>query len=489
MIDLKPLTIGPILGYVTDRSARIFGRGEYVPSPHILPVNLGVQSYQLFESSWGAARFREKGSSEFNLPQFFKLNPNADMSGVVTFENLKPDTHYEYEIGWFIGETEPEIGVSINWSGAIKQHFKSGTNNGQEPRSFVYGACRYMQRLAPGIWRYGEDGDKTFGTILKQIEDGLAIDALLMVGDQIYADDNFTEVTDQDLTVERYFDRYRNTFGQPAIRQLMGQVPTYMTLDDHEILDNWPKDAGDRQWTLIYPAAIQAYETYQLSHSPLFASPDIDEEERHTGEWGYCRLWYQFQDGCCDFFALDCRTERELGDTPETRAMLGSRQMEALKKWLCDGSGRIKFVITSVPFFPDKLSGGGLDQDKWGGFLKQRTELLDLIFERDLKRVVFLAGDVACGMSAEVYCPEKPDFKVVSVISSGLFWPFTHRAAKHFQMNGKLATLSSHQYELVHCGPVVSIDHFTRINANLDGLIVEMFSSTGRPCGRKIHEF
>ncbi|MEQ9484806.1 alkaline phosphatase D family protein [Coleofasciculus sp. F4-SAH-05] len=489
MIQLKPLTVGPILGHVTDQSARIFGRAEYLPSPHALPPGWGVQTHQLFQPCFGVARIRAVGESEFQPPQFFKMNPNFDMSGVVTFTGLKPETDYEYQMGWFVCEDEPNSQLKIDWSKANQQRFKSGSNDSQRPRSFVYGACRYMQRLAPGVWRYVEDGEQTFAAINQQIEQGIATDAFLLVGDQIYADDNFEEVTDADLTVERYFDRYRTTFSQPNVRQLMAQVPTYMTLDDHDILDNWPRNAGDKEWQLVYPAALQAYETYQMSHGPLFPALEQDERERYSGFWGNCRLWYTFQDGCCDFFALDCRTERQLGDTTETRAMLSSAQMEALKAWLCDGSDRVKCVMTSIPFFPDKLSGEGLDSDKWGGFLKQRTELLDLIFDHDIKRVVFLAGDVACGMSAELRCQEKPDFKIISVISSGLAWPLIHRKAKHFQMEGKLVTLSTHRYELAEAGPVVSVDLFTRVTIDLDGLTVEIFSSQGKLMNKKVHKF
>lgn len=489
-IKVKPLTVGPILGVVTDKTARIFARGEYVASSNALHPSWGMESHQLYQNAFGVARLRPVGESEFSAPQFFKLNPNQDMSGVVTLNTLKPETGYEYQIGWFESESDPQPELDLDWSEAIEQTFKSGSNDPQRSRSFVYGACRYMQRLAPGIWRYGEEGDKTFQEIVKQVEEGIETDAFLLVGDQIYADDCFGENADGDFAIDRYFSRYRMTFSQTYVRELMGRVPTYMTLDDHDITDNWPGSAGSKEWMCLYPAALQAYETYQLSHSPLFVAPEFHQEDRYNGDWANAsRLWYTFQDGCCDFFATDSRTERQLGDTDDTRMMMSSAQMESLKSWLCDGSGLVKFVITSIPFFPDKLSGGGLDDDKWGGFLKQRTELLDLIAEKDLKRVVFLSGDVACGMTAELRCEEKPDFKVISVVSSGLFWPFPHKKAKNFQMEGKLATLSSRHYTLAEAGPVVSQDLFTRVTADMKGLTVEVFSSRGELCSTKVHTF
>ncbi len=54
-----------------------------------------------------------------------------------------------------------------------------------------------------------------------------------------------------------------------ALRRTMARVPTYMTLDDHEIEDNWPAKVDERDLVREFPAAMHAYLTYQLSHSPL----------------------------------------------------------------------------------------------------------------------------------------------------------------------------------------------------------------------------
>ena len=43
---------------------------------------------------------------------------------------------------------------------------------------------------------------------------------------------------------------------------------------------------------------------------------------------------------------------------------------QALKRWLSNGSGRVKIVVTSVPFFPDPDSDE--NEDKWSGFQRQR---------------------------------------------------------------------------------------------------------------------
>ncbi|MEE8584253.1 MAG: alkaline phosphatase D family protein, partial [Acidobacteriota bacterium] len=89
--------------------------------------------------------------------------------------------------------------------------------------------------------------------------------------------------------------------------------------------------------------------------------------------------------------------------------------MDALKNWLDDGSGRVKFIVSAVPVFPD---GKRDSEDKWSGHIKQRTELLEFIRRNAIRRVVFLSGDIHCSMSAELTSPQGGEgFKVLSVIS------------------------------------------------------------------------
>ena len=88
-----------------------------------------------------------------------------------------------------------------------------------------------------------------------------------MVGDQIYADDlNFLAPDNQ---VDEFLSRYRKVFGQKHIRELMSRLPTYMTLDDHEISNDWDQDRVKKEGDL-FAAAIHAYECYQFVHGPGF---------------------------------------------------------------------------------------------------------------------------------------------------------------------------------------------------------------------------
>ena len=231
-------------------------------------------------------------------------------------------------------------------------------------------------------------------------------DALLMIGDQIYADDlNFVS---PDVKLPQYLNQ----------RALMARVPTYMTLDDHEIEDNWPAQATRKDLMTLYPAAIHSYLTYQMSHSPVFKI----NGNRITGI--PTKLWYTFQDGRCDFFMSDSRTERTLKET--MRNMISADQMTALKAWLSDAASAVKFVATSTPMFSDAIIPS---EDTWSGFLEQRNEILNYIRDNKIPRVVFLSGDVHCAMSAKLTSTTNADFSVLSLISSAFFWPYPNPTA------------------------------------------------------------
>ncbi len=267
-VKIRPLTVGPILGWTSGQTARMWGRG----------------ALELTDSGprrcFGIARVRPSSSSHFRQPVFFKMNPNFDMTGVMQFEELEPERSYEYQMGYFFSDLDlPDLtrDYPVDWNGIDTISFRTGAEDKTRARSFISGSCRYLLRLFGGSW-FDNRGDKTFRSILRQINQGIQTDMVFMTGDQVYADDlNFIA---PDKTLQEYNARYQDAFSQPYIRELMGRVPTYMILDDHEIEDNWPAAATNTDWTVKYPAAIHAYQTYQSSHSPLLP---MTSENRMAG--------------------------------------------------------------------------------------------------------------------------------------------------------------------------------------------------------------
>lgn len=463
---LKPLTVGPIVGETTPNRVRIWGRGD------TSIVDGGPRR------CFGVIRFMEYGGDEYLKPRYFKMNPNFDMTGIAIIERLTPDTYYEYQIGFFYSDVELEDARAniIDWDNTSDGYFKTASNVDTQPRTFAIGSCRYLLKTFFGDF-FDDRGDKTFRSINRQIdEDGIEYDQLIMMGDQIYADD--LNILNPSVTIQEFYQRYRDAFSQKHIRQLMSRTSTYMTLDDHEIENNWPANSSSKDWKTLFPNAIHAYQTYQLSHSPTI--PVRSGRLQGTLQ----KMWYKYSDGCCDLFVTDTRTERRMGSA-DTREIISTQQMQGIKRWLNDDSGRVKIIVTSVPFFPDSSSSS--DKDKWSYFTRQRQEILSYIDSKGISKVVFFSGDVHASFSGELLLPGGN--KIVTVTSSAFFWPYPHPSARKFKLKGTIDGGLIGDCVLSNFSSVVGDDNFTKVNVTPNKILVDVYGRKGELCHQMIHEF
>lgn len=460
-MKVLPPTVGPIVGATEPTRSRIWIRAAFDTRENDP------------NRAFGVIRHRKWGTKTWSDPTIFKVNPNFDMTGVVVLQELKPRTRYEYQTGFFWSALEPdEIALqsaSSDWNEAAPGIFRTASDRDSDSRSLIVGSCRYLLRVF-GSSFFDNRGDKTFRSVIEQVEeDGRDIDQVIMMGDQIYADD--LVFVAPDTTVAAFFKRYQAAFTQPHIRRLMANFPTYMILDDHEIEDNWPHKAKQNDWRNLYPAALHAYQCYQASHSPLFgvSGNHIVGTPRH---W-----WYKYTDGCCDFFVMDSRTERWLWpETGRKKEIVSQEQMRFLKSWLSDDSGRVKIVVTSVPFFPDSTN---FDRDdKWGGFPDQRAELLAFIERKEVKKVVFFSGDVHSSFSVALESPK--GLKVHSVVSSAFYWPYPHPSERHFDIRGSIDGGAAGHFRVVDATKVCPDDNFTRVTVQRSGMSVEVYERKGK---------
>ncbi len=466
-MKLHPLTVGPIVGETTPTRVRIWGRGK----AHIIEDKP--------RRCFGALRFRKQGSDPWNKNITFKMNPNFDLTGIAILEKLKPEQRYEYQIGYFFSDAEliDEKFQDSDWDGVSAGQFLTASANKKKARTLVIGSCRYLLKTFLGNF-FDDRGDKIFKTILKKLiqKNGIEVHQIIMMGDQIYADD--LNALNPDKSVSQFYQRYRDAFSQEHIRRLMSQIPTYMTLDDHEIEDNWPAKSSDKDWKTLFPNAIHAYQTYQLSHSPLIPI----KQGRLDGTPN--KLWYQYSDGCCDIFVTDSRTERLL--VPKGKSeMLSFDQMRALKGWLNDDSGQVKIIVTSVPFAPDL--GVEESKDKWAGFQSQREEILTHIEKNQIRKVAFFSGDVHASLSIELI--SQTNLKIISIISSAFFWPYPHPSARQFQTKGIIDGGQAGHFRLANSSKIISDDNFTKVTVRLTQIEVETFARKGKRLEKKTHKF
>lgn len=432
------MLIGPMIGHTTSKSIRVWLRADAE-----MRMN-GVRT---------TARLYDNGMLIEEQDFLFLQNDN-DFIGLIEFGTdsslLTPDTTYRYTI-------------EIDQDGLTRKLFegnvKTFSSDLHKEVTFITGSCRhlyvkndsgqslgYMQQHSSDI-AYGDQAFYTIENFIKEKE-GFDPQFFLMTGDQVYADHepgSFHGNGHPAKSFEEYLDHYHRAYPQTHFASLAKKMPFYMTMDDHEIKNDWmmdmiypyyDKDADEN--LRHYKNGLHAYAIYQAALSPVIKNPkDLDAELNKLADISYEKnlakniqpytdsskgLFYTFEQGAGKFFCMDVRTERYMHkDTPQ---MIGKYQLQALYNWLSDHkeNEKVKFIVTSVPIFPDTKSLFGASEDKWGGYAEQRKEILDYIRKQQIKKVIFISGDVHVSLAAKLQY-QGEDTGIYSVISSAFTWP------------------------------------------------------------------
>jgi len=230
---------------------------------------------------------------------------------------------------------------------------------------------------------------------------------------------------DKDAMLSWYRDIYRGYWGFPVVQRAFSSYPTYMTWDDHEIMDGWGSyyltGEGDEKDELekIFPdyqgqgltyqdarqvlsemgdCAKKVYQEYQHSHNPGSDGPDYD---------------YHFQHDSSAFYVLDGRGHRDINRA--SYRILGRPQFDRFKRWieaLDPADTEFLFITSAVPLlhmtpmivnadetYAAELAGLQDDlRDSWEHRLHdtERKALLKLLFAAAKRgiRICILSGDV-----------------------------------------------------------------------------------------------
>ena len=395
---MSRLILGPIIGGVSSRSAYLWGRCD---GPATLYAWLG----------------KEPDLSDASLAgQSLPVEPATGFAGVAPLQDLFPNHRYYYTLTQSDAPPHPHEGYP-----AFSTFPASGS---RESFAFAFGSC-----FRPA----DENGGQIFHALAERQEvDNLRF--LLMIGDQIYADAyEYNGIGKIACTLQDYRDVYAYTWSRPALRQLLANLPAFMTLDDHEVDDDWRWLDRQRRWATIpwwdmairwlqgrppqerhlplqrVQHALQAYWEHQGMHAPaLLQPPPVDPAGQYNLEPGQNgSLAYTFTFGAAAFFVLDTRTMRMRNR--RERSMLGEDQWQMLETWLLSVKDAypVKFLVTSCAL----LYSMWLDipADRWSGFPRERERLLHLLAANGIENVYLLAGDLhaAHAVRAELYGPQE----------------------------------------------------------------------------------
>jgi phosphodiesterase/alkaline phosphatase D-like protein len=333
-------------------------------------------------------------------------------AGVAPLTDLEPNTRYRYALT--LGEQPPSPDQ------APFPKFTSFPPD-KEPVSFAFafGSCFQPK---------DENGGQIFRAI-DRLRERENLRFILLTGDQIYADAyQWNGIGKIACDLREYRDVYTYTWSRPSLRRLLANLPAFMTLDDHEVDDDWRWLDKERNWAYIpwwdqiqrwmkgrppqeryiprkrVQEALQAYWEHQGMHAPHFElPPSVDQAGQYTlaaSDPG--SLAYAFTYGCAAFFVLDTRTMRVR--SRGISAMLGDAQWQALESWLeaVKDAYPVKFLVSSCALLFQMWLD--LPRDRWPGFPQERQRLLELLANHINDGIYVLAGDLhsAYALSAEL---------------------------------------------------------------------------------------
>jgi alkaline phosphatase D len=397
---MTELILGPIIGGLSDISANLWGRAD---KAGILRAWLG----------------KKEDLSDARLTGISApLQVQDGYAGVAPVSGLEPETNYYYDLR--LDETSPPIRKDYPKFTTFPVPGKASNF------SFVFGSCFRPENR--------ENGGRIFTSLEVQRADLDKTPAEklrfgLFIGDQIYSDDwKFNSLGKAAASLQDYRAVYEYTWSRPPFRNLLKNLPAFMTLDDHEVDDDWRwTDQNRSKATLSTWArftrflddrprserilnvervrnALKAYWEHQGMHAPpITIPPAFDEQSKYILESHHPgSLAYSFTYGAAAFFVLDTRTMRV--KNRHEHSMLGNGQWQLLKKWLLNVRDKypVKFLVSSSSVLDSML--GDFLGDRWSGFRNERDRLMRFIGDNHIENLYILSGDLHCSHSMTAEC-------------------------------------------------------------------------------------
>lgn len=320
---------GPMLGCVTDHSARIWVRTEKET-----PVM--VQVFSCDQQGSSTATVVSTGST--------KTDSQNDFTGTIDLTGLQPNSQYAYE-------------VLIDGKSVLER---------DRPHFHTFPAPGI-----PGLFKVAFGGGAGFMPAHERMWDTIASrkpDALFLLGDNVYID-----LPEEPRGLHQY--TYYRRQSQPEFRRLTASTPVYAIWDDHDAAmdDVWLGPYLDRPaWK---PAMLRVFKEN-------WVNPGYGNHESPG-------CWFKATFGNVDCIFLETRYFRTnpFGENP---TMLGSIEKEWLLGELKNSQAQFKVIVSSVPWAPDAKPGS---HDTWDGFPEEREEIFHWIETHKINGVLLLSAD------------------------------------------------------------------------------------------------
>jgi alkaline phosphatase D len=320
---------GPMLGCVTDRSARV-----WVRLARAQPVEVRV--YACDPQGQPTPQMVSSGTA--------LASPQRDFTATIDVTGLTANTQYAYDV---LIENRSVVA-------------------GDLPRLKTFAAPGQPQRLTiafGGGAGYTPEYERMWTTIA-----GRRPDALFLLGDNVYID-----LPEEPRGLHQY--TYYRRQSRPEYRALVANTAVYAIWDDHDCAmdDVWMGPYLDRPvWK---PAMLRVFREN-------WVNPGYGNDAAPG-------CWFATTLGDIDFFFLDTRYYRT-NPRGEHPTMLGPVQKKWLLAQLKKSRAKYKVLVSSVPWAPNSKPGS---RDTWDGFPDEREEIFGCLGTNKIDGVVLLAAD------------------------------------------------------------------------------------------------
>ncbi|MEP6853097.1 MAG: alkaline phosphatase D family protein [bacterium] len=361
------------------------------------------------------------------------------LEGLTAGQYIPYDVRLDGEIVWPVGD-DPRPPPRI-------RPFAAGV-----PMRIAFGSCRYARSDAVTDDDHFEpDALMILGRELASQDEERWPHAMLMLGDQVYADETTPETQarirkKRDITTgsreqvadyEEYTWLYAESWRDPDVRWLMSVVPSSMIFDDHDVRDDWNTSRAWREemlatgwWSERIIGALSSYWVYQhlgnLSPAVLAENPLFQQVRRHGGDaapllrsfaadadreadgakgtrWSYRRDF-----GPIRLLMIDSRCGRILDGS---RSMISTEELAWISEQ-AEGDYDHLLIGTSLPWllaralhdleaWNEVLADGarGARVARWSEWLRQSADLEHwAAFRRSFDSLAGLIRDVAQGL-------------------------------------------------------------------------------------------
>ena len=328
--------------------------------------------------------------------------------------------------------------------------------SGGDADSFVlaFGSCRVASESPEPTAVLGKDALVAYAQRMRSLPVDEWPDALLLLGDQVYADELSPEMKRRvgerhDLEqppgaqvrdFEEYTWLYGRSWSEHDVRWLLANVPTSMIFDDHDVHDDWNTSYSWRAemeastwWEERIVGALASYWIYQhlgnlspkeLAENTLYervrncagdAEPILrafasDADEEADGAPG-ARWSYRRDFGSVRLLVIDSRCGRVLA--PDRRSMVSDPEFDWIEQQT-NGDYDHLLIGTSLPWllpramhdveaWDEKLASGARGERlaRWAESLRRAADLEHWSAFRDsFERLARLLADVGSGRRA-----------------------------------------------------------------------------------------